>query len=327
MLAIVCDGPGGPEVLRPAEVADPQPGTGDVLIEVEAAGVNRADLLQRQGLYPPPPGVSPILGLECSGRVAAIGSDVKGFDVGDQVMALLAGGGYAQRVAVDQGSVMAVPSSWTMVEAAAFPEVYATAWLNLGILASMRQDERILVHGGSGGVGTAAIQLIRHQGAKVGVTAGGPERCARCFEAGADAAFDYKESTWPDRVRDWTEGLGPNVILDCIGGSYFEIHQHLLALDGRWCIIGLMGGSRTVIDLGRLLSRRQTLIGSTLRSRSTGQKAGLLGSLIEEFGPAMEECRVRPVVGLEMPMAEAAEAHRMMAAGEVFGKAVLTWTA
>lgn len=325
MLAIVCDGTGGPEVLHLADVADREPGTGEVLIEVEAAGVNRADLLQRQGLYPPPPGASEILGLECSGRIVQIGPEVEAFGVGERVMALLPGGGYAQRVVVDAGSVMAVPSSWTMVEAAAFPEVYATAWLNLGILASMKRGERILVHGGSGGVGTAAIQLIRHVGAQVCVTAGGPERCARCLEAGADAAFDYKEGSWPDRVREWTEGRGPDVILDCIGGSYFETHQRLLAVDGRWCIIGLMGGRKTEIDLGRLLGRRQTLIGSTLRGRSSVQKAELLTSLVEEFASAMDSGSVRPRVGVELPLGEAAEAHRLMAVGKVFGKAVLTF--
>lgn len=323
MLAIVCDSAGGPEVLVPGEVAEPRPGDDEVLIEVEAAGVNRADLLQRQGLYPPPPGASEIIGLECSGQVAEVGAGVEGFAVGDRVMALLAGGGYAEKVVVNAGSVMRVPQSWTMVEAAGFPEVYATAWLNLGKLAAMQAGERVFVHGGSGGIGTAAIQLAGHLGASIAVTAGGPDRVQRCLDAGADAAFDYRDEGWPDQVLDWTGGRGPDVILDCIGGSYFEIHQKLLALDGRWCIIGLMGGRKAEIDLGRLLGRRQTLFGSTLRSRSTSQKTELIGSLVETFGGALESEAVKPVIGEIFPLTEAAEAHRRMAAGEVFGKAVL----
>ncbi len=324
MNAIVCDGVGGTEVLRWSEVSDPECEPSGVIIDVEAAGVNRADLLQRQGLYPPPPEASPILGLECSGRIAAVGSQVEGWSVGDRVMALLSGGGYAERVAVDAGSVMAVPKSWTMVEAAGFSEVYATAWLNLGVLAGMKKGERILVHGGSGGVGTAAIQLVGHQGASIAVTAGGSERCERCRDLGADVAFDYRDETWPDRVLEWTEGRGPDVILDCIGGSYLEIHQKLLAVGGRLCIIGLMGGRKAEIDLGRLLGRRQTLIGSTLRSRGTREKAELLRSLLENFRQAMEAGAVKPVIGEVVPMTEVAEAHRMLAAGKIFGNAVLT---
>lgn len=313
--------------MRAGTAPDPRPGPQEVLMRVEAAGVNRADLLQRQGLYPPPPGASSILGLECAGSITEVGSDVRGFAIGDRVMALLTGGGYAEMAIADAGSVMVIPDSWTMVEAAAFPEVYATAWLNLGILAAIEKGERILVHGGSGGVGTAAIQLARFVGARIAVTAGDPERCARCFEVGADAAFDYNDDSWPDRVRAWTEGLGPDVILDCIGGSYFGIHQRLLALEGRWCIIGLMGGRKAEIDLGRLLSRRQTLIGSTLRSRSADQKKELVSNLVELFGSAMDEGRIRPVVGVEMSLAEAAESHRLMAAGKILGKAVLTCSA
>ncbi len=324
MLAIVTEKPGGPEVLRLGEADDPRPGDGEVLIEVEAAGVNRADLLQRQGLYPPPPGASEILGLECAGRVAKIGADVEGLSVGDRVMALLSGGGYAQRVVVDAGSVMAVPDSWTMIEAAAFPEVYATAWLNVGVLALMKKGERILVHGGSGGIGTAAIQLVGHIGASIAVTAGGPERCGLCRDLGADAAFDYRDETWAGQVREWTEDRGPDVILDCIGGSYLGIHQRLLAVGGRWCIIGLMGGRKAEIDLGLLLGRRQTLIGSTLRARGHGEKSELLKTLVEQFSQAMEAGTVKPVIGGVFALAEAGEAHQNLDAGKIFGKAVLT---
>lgn len=323
MLAVLTGVGGGPEVLRVGETPDPHPGAGQVLIEVEAAGVNRADLLQRQGLYPPPADASEILGLECAGWIAGLGAGVNDWSVGDRVMALLSGGGYAEQVVADAGSVMKIPESWTMVEGASFPEVYATAWLNLGLLSGLKKSDRVLVHGGSGGVGTAAIQLVRHIGASIAVTAGGQDRGRLCIDAGANAAFDYNDEAWPDQVREWTEGRGPDVILDCIGGSYFEVHQRLLALDGRWCIIGLMGGRTAEIDLGRLLGRRQTLVGSTLRSRSAHHKAELLANLVEVFGGAMEAGAVKPVIGEVVPMTEAAEAHRKISAGKVFGKAVL----
>lgn len=323
MKAVILEEFGGPEVMRCAEISEPEPGPGEVLIAVKAAGVNRADLVQRQGHYPPPPGASEILGLECAGLVAGLGSGLDDFRIGDPVMALLPGGGYAERVVADAGSVRPVPDGWSMEEAAAFPEVYATAWLNLGMLGGMGPGDRLLVHGGSGGVGTAAVQLAHAVGASIAVTAGSAERCRRCLDHGADAAFDYREDEWVDGVRQWTETRGPDIILDCIGASYVPKHQALLAPGGRWVVIGLMGGRRAEIDLAQLMMRRQTLIGSTLRSRGLSEKAQILEGLLEVAGPAIDSGAVRPVVDRVYDLERVDEAHRMLEAGEIFGKAVL----
>ncbi|MGD9253418.1 MAG: NAD(P)H-quinone oxidoreductase, partial [Holophagae bacterium] len=239
MRAVVFDDPGDEAVLVVREIPPPAPGTGEIRIRVAGAGVNRADLLQRRGLYPPPPGASEILGLECSGEVLELGLKVVGFAVGDRVMALLAGGGYAEQVTVPAGCVMAVPDGLSDVEAAGVPEVFITAYLNLFRIGGLQAGETVLVHGGSGGVGTAAIQLAREIGATVAVTAGTADRCRRCLELGASLAVDYNRGDFVEEIRALTNGAGADLILDCIGGSYLGRHLDLLAIEGRLVLIGL----------------------------------------------------------------------------------------
>jgi putative PIG3 family NAD(P)H quinone oxidoreductase len=300
---------------------DPVPRDGELLIDIRATAVNRADLLQRRGLYPPPPGESPVLGLECAGVVAT--SHDSRFRQGDRVMALLAGGGYATRCVVDAGSALPIPQSWSFETAAAFPEVFATAYLNLVMLGGATSGSTVLVHGGSGGVGTAAIQICRVVGARCVVTAGGADRRRRCVDLGADDAFDHRSDDWPERVSAWTGKPGLEVILDCIGGRYLAIHQRLLARDGRLVVIGLMGGRTAELDLARLLTGRQQIIGSTLRSRSTADKADIMASLEEALDPAVAAGDLEPVVDRVLPLEQAAEAHRLLEDGAVFGKLVL----
>jgi putative PIG3 family NAD(P)H quinone oxidoreductase len=317
MLAMTSSGPNG---FGLETLPDPVPRDGELLIDIRASAVNRADLLQRRGLYPPPPGASPVLGLECAGLVSR--SHDPRFRAGDRVMALLAGGGYATRCAVDAGSALPIPQSWSFETAAAFPEVFATAFLNLVMLGGVTAGSTVLIHGGSGGVGTAAIQLCAVVGARCAVTAGGAERCRRCVDLGADQAFDHRSDDWPDRIGAWA-GNGLDLILDCIGGRYLATHQRLLARDGRLVVIGLMGGRTAELDLARLLAGRQRIIGSTLRSRSTADKATIMASLFEAVRPAMDSGDLEPVVDRVLPLEEAAEAHRQLEGGAVFGKVVL----
>jgi putative PIG3 family NAD(P)H quinone oxidoreductase len=324
MKAVLCDGFGDETVLRVAELDPPDLGTNEVRIRVAAAGVNRADLLQRRGHYPPPPGASPILGLECSGTVMEVGDGVEGFAPGDRVMALLAGGGYAEEVAAPAGCVVHVPESLSDAEAGAFPEVYATAHLNLFMLGGLDDGRIALVHGGSGGVGTAAIQLASAAGARIVVTAGGEERCRRCLEVGADHAVDYRKEDFVAAGREISDGRGVDVVLDCIGADYLDRNLRVLAQDGRLVSIGLMGGVRAEIDLARVLTRRLQVIGSTLRSRSAADKAAILESLLRRFGDGIRSGRLRPVIDSVLPLEQVAEAHRRLARGEVFGKAVLS---
>lgn len=322
MIAFTVADATAPEDLSLATLPDPTPDRDDVLIQIHASGVNRADVLQRRGLYPPPPGASDVLGLECAGVVltAPVGS---GFSVGDRVMALLPGGGYATMATVHRGSVMPMPDGWSFEIAAAFPEVYTTAHLNLCQIGGMTSGTRVLVHGGSGGVGTASIQIARALGAQIAVTAGGPDRCRRCCEAGADAAFDYRDPTWADQVGDWAED-GPDLVLDCVGGRYLATHQSLLAPDGRLVVIGLMGGRRAEIDLAALMSRRHRIIGSTLRSQTPADKETILRSMMGDLEPHIAQGLIRPVVDRVLPLAEAAAAHRDLDGGRVFGKLVLS---
>jgi putative PIG3 family NAD(P)H quinone oxidoreductase len=323
MRAITIREPGGPEVLEWGEVPDPECGPGEVLIEVVASAVNRADLLQRQGHYPPPPGASDILGLECSGIVREVGEGVTGWARGDEVCALLAGGGYAERVAVPAGQVLPRPAGVELATAAALPEVTCTVWSNVFLLAGLRRGERFLVHGGAGGIGTMAIQLAARAGAEVFATAGSPAKVDLCRELGAHAAIDYREQ---DFVEVVTAAGGADVVLDNMGAAYLARNLAALRTGGRLVVIGLQGGTKAEIDLGRMLTRRQTLHATTLRSRpptGRGGKAEIVAAVRHDVWPDVERGGVRPVVSQRLPMARAAEAHRLVEASEHTGKVLL----
>jgi putative PIG3 family NAD(P)H quinone oxidoreductase len=320
MKAILFDTHGDESVLRWDDAPDPRPGPGQVVLAVRATSVNRADVLQRRGFYPPPPGASPILGLEAAGLVHAVGAGVEGWKIGDPAMALLAGGGYAEQVAVDARHLLPVPRAVGLPDAGAVPEVYVTAWLNLWRLGGLRAGERVLIHGGSGGVGTAAIQLARARGADVWTTAGGPERAARCVEVGAHRGLDYHREDFVAALR---EAGGAHLILDVIGAKYLARNLDALAPDGRLVIIGLQGGTKGELDLGKLLSKRLTVAGSTLRARSADDKAALLAAFREEVWPLLDRGDLRPLIDARLPLSEAAEAHRRLDSGQVFGKILL----
>jgi putative PIG3 family NAD(P)H quinone oxidoreductase len=324
MRAVIFETPGREAVLEVREVPPPDLANDEIRIRVAGAGVNRADLLQRRGLYPPPPGASEILGLECAGEVLELGPRVEGFAVGDRVMALLAGGGYAEEVAVPAACAIAVPDRLTDLEAAGVPEVFITAHLNLFRIGRLQPGEAVLVHGGSGGVGTAAIQLARSVGAMVAVTAGSTERCRRCLELGATLAVDYNRGDFLEELLALTDGRGADLILDCIGGSYLGRHLDLLATGGRLVIIGLQGGALAEIDLAAILRKRLTVTGSTLRARPVEDKATIIRGFLSDFGETLADGRIRPVVDRTLPFEAAAEAHRLLAAGEIFGKVILT---
>jgi putative PIG3 family NAD(P)H quinone oxidoreductase len=323
MRAITVSEAGGPDVLTWSEVPDPQCGPGEVLIDVVASAVNRADLLQRAGHYPPPHGASDVLGLECSGIVSEVAQDVTGWSVGDEVCALLAGGGYAERVAVPAGQVLPKPAGVELATAAALPEVTCTVWSNVFLTARLRHGERFLVHGGAGGIGTMAIQLAARAGAQVFATAGSPAKLDLCRELGAHTAIDYRE-------EDFVEVLkavgGADVVLDNMGAKYLERNLAALNTDGRLVVIGLQGGAKAEIDLGGMLARRQTLFATTLRSRPTSGlhgKAGIVEAVRHDVWPDVERGTVRPIVYQRLPMAEAAEAHRIVESSEHTGKVLL----
>lgn len=306
-----------------AEVPAPSLGEGEVRVAIAGAGVNRADLLQRRGLYPPPPGASKIIGLECAGTIVEIGTGIGDLAIGDRVMALLAGGGYATETVVPSVCVMRTPQNFTDLEAAAIPEVFITAFLNLFLIGGLESDATVLVHGGSGGVGTAALQLAKHAGARVFVTAGSEDRCSACLELGADAAFNYREVDFLNATLDATGGHGVNVVLDCIGGEYFDRHLDVLALYGRLVVIGLQGGAHAEIDLTRLMRKRLTITGSTLRARPVDEKGRIIEAFVRRFGPDLVTGAIRPIVDRVLPLENVSEAHRLLAAGEIFGKLVL----
>ncbi|HWP67372.1 MAG TPA: NAD(P)H-quinone oxidoreductase [Candidatus Limnocylindria bacterium] len=325
MRAILVTAPGDEDRLAYGEAPAPPLGPSDVRIRVRATAVNRADLLQRMGLYPPPPGASDILGLECAGEVIEVGPAVAGVRVGQRVMALLAGGGYAEEVAVDAGSVLPVPAGMSDEEAGAFPEVFLTAYSNLFMpgLGALAPGDSVLVHGGGGGVGTAAITLLREAGHACYVTVGSAEKAERCVALGATAAIDYRSEDFVAQIRELTGGRGVDVILDHIGASYLARNLDVLATGGRLVEIGLMGGAKSEINLGLLLTRRLSVIGSTLRTRPTAEKAAIVRGFLARFGDALEAGRLRPVVHTVLPLAEAAEAHRLMKRSDHFGKIVL----
>jgi putative PIG3 family NAD(P)H quinone oxidoreductase len=314
---------GGPEALRWADVPDPVPGEGEVLVEVAATAVNRADLLQRQGLYSPKPGVSPYPGLECSGRIAALGPGVSGWAVGDEVCALLAGGGYAEKVAVPFGQLLPVPKGVDLVTAAGLPEVAATVWSNVFLVAHLRPGETLLVHGGASGIGTMAIQLGKAVGARVAVTAGSAEKLARCAELGADVLVNYREQDFVEVVREATGGAGADVILDIMGAKYLQRNVDALAVNGRLVVIGLQGGTKAEVDLSAMLAKRAALVATNLRGRPLGEKAAIVAAVREHVWPLIEAGAVRPVVDRVLPVTEAAEAHRVIESGAQVGKVLL----
>jgi putative PIG3 family NAD(P)H quinone oxidoreductase len=324
MKAIIFDQPGDESVLRIGEVEKPAVGPGEIRVRVRATAVNRADLLQRQGLYPPPPGASPVLGLECAGEVIEIGPGAEGWRIGDRVMALLAGGGYAEQAVVHAGSVMAVPPGFSDAEAGAFCEVFLTAFLNIFRLGQPPERGSVLVHGGGSGVGTAAIRLCKEAGLGVIVTAGSEAKGQRCRTIGADYTINYRDGDFAPQVREFTGGKGVDVVLDCVGGRYLASNLQSLAPGGKLVIIGLMGGAKAEIDLAALLVRRLHVIGSTLRSRSAADKATIVQAFGERFGAALTAGRLRPVIDRTLPLDRAAEAHRIMAKSEHFGKIVLS---
>lgn len=317
--------PGGPEVLEWTEQPDPEPGTGEVVLDVVAAGVNRADVMQRQGNYPPPPGASELPGLECSGRVSAVGSGVSGWNVGDEACALLAGGGYAQKVAVPTAQLLPVPAGVSLVDAGGLPEVACTVWSNLVMTAGLRSGQTLLVHGGSGGIGTHAIQVGKALGVTVLATAGHEDRLQLCRDLGADAALDY-HGDLVEQVKEATDGRGVDVVLDHIGARNLDANLDAMAPGGRMVIIGLMGGAKGEINLAKMLTRRLSVAATSLRGRPTegpDGKGTIVAAVRSDLWPLVESGRVKPVVHERIPMPEAARAHRLMDDGGVVGKILL----
>jgi len=322
--AITIPAPGNPDALVPADVDAPTAKPGEVVVDVVAAGVNRADVMQRMGHYDPPEGTSPLPGLEVSGRVRALGADVEGWQVGDEVCALLTGGGYAEQVAVPVGQLFPVPRGIDLIQAAALPEVTSTVWSNVFMTASLQAGQVLLIHGGSSGIGTMAIQLAREVAARVAVTAGSGEKLEVCRQLGAEILVNYRDEDFVERVRAATEGHGADVILDNIGAKYLERNVELLAPNGRLVIIGLQGGRSAEINLGAMLAKRCALIATTLRGRPADEKATIVAAVREHVWPLIEAGRVKPVVHSTHPLARAADAHREMEASTHIGKILLT---
>ena len=324
MRAVTATEPGGPEVLTLTDLPDPTAGAGEVVIDVAATAVNRADTLQRQGLYPPPPGASAVLGLECSGTISAVGPGVDRWRVGDEVCALLAGGGYAEKVSVPAGQVMPVPQGVDLVTAGALPEVACTVWSNVFMVAGLGPDETLLVHGGAGGIGTLAIQVAKALGARVLATAGAEEKLALCRELGADVAINYREQDFVEEVKSATDGQGADVILDIMGAKYLDRNVSALATEGRLVIIGMQGGVKGELNIGKLLAKRGAVIATALRSRPVEEKAAICAAVAEHVWPLVAGGSVRTIVHRTLPLSEAAEAHRLLESGDHVGKIVMT---
>ena len=320
MRAVTVPSPGGPEALTLAEVPDPVAGEGEVVVDVVATAVNRADLLQRRGFYPPPPGASEILGLECSGRIRSIGSGVAGWSVGDEVCALLSGGGYAEQVVVPAGQLMRVPEGVPVETAAALPEVACTVWSNVFMVARLRPDETLLVHGGAGGIGTFAIQLAAALGARVFATAGSAEKLELCRSLGAERAISYRDEDFVEILR---EVGGADVILDNMGAKYLGPNVAALATEGRLAIIGMQGGTKGELDVGALMTKRAAVVATTLRARPVGEKSAICRAVEEHVWPLVEAGKVRPMVGTALALDDVSEAHALMEAGEHTGKILL----
>ena len=324
MKAITIPQPGDADALVLDEVPDPQPAAGEVRVRVAAAGVNRADVMQRMGHYPPPPGAPEYPGLEVSGTVDALGDGVEGWSVGDEVCALLSGGGYAELVCVPAGQLLPVPAGVSLEDAAALPEVVSTVWSNVFMTANLLPGQTLLVHGGSSGIGTMAIQLAREVGAHVAVTAGTAEKLEACRELGAEVLVNYREEDFVERVRAATGGAGADVVLDNMGAKYLARNVDVLAPNGRLVVIGLQGGRTAELDLGKLLAKRAAVIATSLRARPAGEKATIVAAVREHVWPLVEAGRVRPVVHGRYPLADAAAAHRELESSGHVGKILLT---
>jgi putative PIG3 family NAD(P)H quinone oxidoreductase len=323
MYAITITEPGGPEALVWDEVPDPVPAEGEVLVEVVASAVNRADLLQRQGLYNPPPGASPYPGLECSGRIADVGPGVSGWAVGDEVCALLSGGGYAQKVAVPAGQLLPVPEGIDLRQAAALPEVTCTVWSNVFMISHLRPGETLLVHGGSSGIGTMAIQLAKAVGAKVAVTAGTEDKLRFCAGLGADILINYREQDFVEELKKATDGAGADVILDNMGAKYLDRNVKTLAANGRLAIIGMQGGIKGELNIATLLNKRAAISATSLRARPLDEKASIVAAVREHVWPLISSGHVRPIVDRELPMSDAATGHRVLEESGHIGKVLL----
>ena len=316
--------PGGPEVLKVIERPLPVPKSGEVLIKVAAAGINRADCYQRQGAYPPPPGASDILGLEVSGTIAALGEGVINWKVGDKVCALVSGGAYAQYCTAHSGSCFAIPTGYDWVKAAALPETFMTVWSNVWMRAALKPSETLLVQGGSSGIGTTAIQLAKALGHRVFVTAGNAEKCAACEKLGAEKAINYHTEDFVEVVKKLTDGRGVNVILDMVGGDYIPRELNALAEEGRIVLIAFQRGMQASVDLGLIMRRRLTVTGSTLRARDETFKTAVANAVKEKIWPLLESGKLAPVISATFPLAQAADAHRLMESSQHIGKIILT---
>ncbi|KAL7211919.1 hypothetical protein ACSBR2_014722 [Camellia fascicularis] len=323
MKAIVITTPGGPDVLQLQQVECPEIRDDQVLIRVEATAVNRADTIQRQGSHPPPKGESPYPGLECSGTIEAVGRNVTRWKIGDQVCALLSGGGYAEKVAVPASQVLPVPSGVCLKDAASFPEVACTVWSTVFMMSRLSAGETFLIHGGSSGIGTFAIQIAKYHGAKVFVTAGSNEKLAACKDLGADVCINYKTEDFVARVKEETQGKGVDVILDNMGGAYFQRNIDSLNVDGRLFIIGFMGGAVTEVNLVGLITRRLTVQAAGLRNRSPENKAVIVREVETNVWPAIMAGKVKPVVYKYLPLSEAADAHQLVESSKHIGKILL----
>ena len=314
---------GGPEVLKPATRPVPEPAEGEVLIKVAAAGVNRPDVLQRQGAYPPPPGASDIPGLEIAGEVVALGAGVSGIAIGDQVCSLVTGGGYAEYCTAPAPQCMPIPAGLSIVEAGAVPETFFTVWNNVFDRCGLQAGESFLVHGGSSGIGTTAIQIAKAFGAKVFATAGSADKCKACADLGADHAINYREEDFVAIAKAETKG-GLDVILDMVGGDYVQKNIKALRPEGRLCYIAFLGGSKTEIDLMPVMLKRLTITGSTLRASSVAHKAAIADNLREKVWPLVAEGKIKPVMHADFPLEKASEAHALMESSQHIGKIVLT---
>jgi putative PIG3 family NAD(P)H quinone oxidoreductase len=324
MKAVVCAGAGDVDVLRWDAVDPPAPGPGEVLVEVVASAVNRADLMQRQGFYPPPSGVTDVLGLECSGRITQLGDGVVGWSVGDEVCCLLAGGGQAEQAVVPVGQVMPVPPGVDLVTAGSLPEVCCTVWSNVVQVGRLRAGEVLLVHGGSSGIGTMAIQVGKALGATVVATAGSAEKVALCRELGADVGINYRDADFVEVTREATDGRGADVVLDIVGAKYLASNLAVLAMDGRLVVIGMQGGAHAELDLTALMRTRGSIHVTGLRSRPLEQKAAICAAVVAGLWPMIADGRVKPIVGATYPMDRVADAHRLVADSGHTGKVVLT---
>jgi len=323
MKVVEISAPGGPEVLRLAERPRPSPGAGEVLIQVVAAGVNRPDVMQRSGSYPPPPGASDIPGLEVAGAIVELGTGVTAFAVGDRVCALVAGGGYAEYCVAPAGQCLPVPTGLTEIEAASLPETFFTVWSNVFDRAGLRPGESFLVQGGSSGIGVAAIQLAHALGSRVFATAGSADKCAACERLGAERAINYRDEDFVAVVKAQTGGRGVDVILDMVGGDYLVRETAALAEDGRLVFINTMGGAKTTVNLRDIMVKRLTVTGSTLRARPVAVKAQIAQRLLQHVWPLLEVGKVKPVIYRSFPFAQAAQAHALMESSEHVGKIVL----